>query len=237
MRWVLLLTALCIVTSVRCTPSSREYYALRHGQSLANVQGVISSDPRVACREHGLSEAGWEQAAAAAREICNEATRRGYDGVAIVSSDFRRASQTAEAVLAGCAASGVRTWPRGVEWEVDLRERWFGELNGQSDARYADCWAEDSLDASHRCFGCEAVASVRARAAAVVRALERHADLSEGRWMVVLVAHGDVLQILQTAFAGVDPRAHRSLDHLQTATLRPLRLVARPGVDSMDNVC
>ena len=38
----------------------------------------------------------------------------------------------------------------------------------------------------------------------------------------MLVAHGDVLQILQTHFAGVDVSAHRQLDHLPTATLREL---------------
>jgi hypothetical protein len=37
---------------------------------------------------------------------------------------------------------------------------------------------------------------------------------------VILVAHGDVLQILQTAFEGVDPREHRSLPHLPNAELR-----------------
>ena len=36
------------------------------------------------------------------------------------------------------------------------------------------------------------------------------------------IAHGDVLQILQTDFSGVDVRQHRSLEHLQTATLREL---------------
>jgi hypothetical protein len=39
---------------------------------------------------------------------------------------------------------------------------------------------------------------------------------------VVLVAHGDVLQILQTAFARVDVTRHRSIEHLPTATLRAL---------------
>ena len=40
--------------------------------------------------------------------------------------------------------------------------------------------------------------------------LER--SLPRGRWLVVLVAHGDVLQILQTAFVdGMDPREHRAL--------------------------
>ena len=47
-------------------------------------------------------------------------------------------------------------------------------------------------------------------------------DRHEGRWLVLLVAHGDVLQILQSGFAGRDPREHRSLAHLPTATLRAL---------------
>ena len=47
-------------------------------------------------------------------------------------------------------------------------------------------------------------------------------EAGPGPWMVVLVAHGDVLQILQTSFARVDVRQHRSLEHLQTATLREL---------------
>ena len=43
------------------------------------------------------------------------------------------------------------------------------------------------------------------------------------RWGVVLVAHGDVLQILQTAFsAEIEPAAHRSLPHLPNAELRSL---------------
>jgi broad specificity phosphatase PhoE len=42
--------------------------------------------------------------------------------------------------------------------------------------------------------------------------------------MVVLVSHGDVLQILQTAFEGLDPSKHRSIPHLPTAELRQLMM-------------
>jgi len=200
------------------------YYALRHGQSLANVAGVISSDPEVATVHHGLSDAGWEQARAAARAVCDEARTRGLDGVAIVSSDFKRAWQTAEAVRAGCLASGVRVWPvADVDPELSLRERSFGELTGGPDDRYDDVWVEDARSATHECYDVECLDSVRVRACGVVERLEACAEL-EGTWMVVLVAHGDVLQILQTAFASVDVRTHRSLEHLQTATLRRLGL-------------
>ena len=41
-------------------------------------------------------------------------------------------------------------------------------------------------------------------------------------WTVLLVAHGDVLQIAQTAFARADPTQHRDLPHLETAAVREL---------------
>jgi hypothetical protein len=44
-------------------------------------------------------------------------------------------------------------------------------------------------------------------------------------WKCVLVAHGDVLQILQTGFLRhEDASGHRSLEHLETATIRELTL-------------
>ena len=49
-------------------------------------------------------------------------------------------------------------------------------------------------------------------------------------WWIVCVAHGDVLQILQTAFKKMDPSNHRSMENLEkkrkNATLRPLELKA-----------
>merc|ERR1719414_343626 len=43
--------------------------------------------------------------------------------------------------------------------------------------------------------------------------------------MVVLVSHGDALQLLQTAFQGVSPSEHRSLPHLHPGELRELCLL------------
>jgi broad specificity phosphatase PhoE len=217
---------------------SHEYYCMRHGQSLANVAGVISSDPRIACVEHGLSDEGWAQAEAAAKSVAVEAAAIGADCVAIVSSDLRRAWQTASTLRAGLLAAGVRVWPDGglpLE-ERALRERSFGSLSGQSDTLYADVWVEDAKSATHEEYGCESVRSVQERGRGVVKRLEQRADLRAAasggsKVMVVLVAHGDVLQILQTAFADVDVRAHRSLDHLPTATLRRLSGLAGGGVE------
>jgi len=42
------------------------FFALRHGQSLANVAKIISSDPSISTVEHGLSDIGKAQVASSA---------------------------------------------------------------------------------------------------------------------------------------------------------------------------
>ena len=46
---------------------------------------------------------------------------------------------------------------------------------------------------------------------------------------ILLVSHGDTLQILQAGFLRVDPSGHRRLPHLDTAEIRELRLGERPA--------
>ena len=115
-----------------------------------------------------------------------------------------------------------------------LRERSFGELHGASVDRYGEVWAQDALDAAHEVFGVESVRSVLRRSAALVAGIEHEllggsggdggdgGEGGDGGWTVLLVAHGDVLQIAQTAFARVDPTRHRELPHLETAAVREL---------------
>jgi broad specificity phosphatase PhoE len=61
------------------------------------------------------------------------------------------------------------------------------------------------------------------RATALVADLERRYSGRD----VLLVSHGDTLQILQAGFARMDPAAHRRLPHLGVAEIRPLRLGKR----------
>lgn len=222
-------------------PGRLTFYALRHGQSLANVAGVISSAPEVALgAAHGLSDTGLEQAGHAARGVVTLA-RECECGVAVCSSDFSRAWQTACCVYDAAAAAGISVWPAGGEpkLETQLRERWFGKLDGGPDTEYPSVWAADAQDASHTQFGVESVDAVLARVRSLVGRLRDEvgksgdASCSNGptntalgsggaRWIVLLVAHGDVLQIAQTFFAGIPGTQHRDLPHLPTATLRRL---------------
>ncbi len=189
-----------------------EYYALRHGWSKANEAGIIVSRIDSGARlEYGLHATGREQASAA-----GEAFRDivGDRPVAILSSDFSRTFDTAKIVANAVDAN--------VEAEPALRERDFGDFELGPNTAYEAVWEQDAIDATHTAWGVEAASAVLERAAGAVRRVEESAR--EGH-AVLLVSHGDCLQILQTAFAGVDVSAHRSLPHLETCELRRLELL------------
>ena len=224
-------------------PKKHDYFVLRHGQSLANVAGIIASNPDVACVKYGLSEVGIEQAKNAGKTVMSTYLRNKhkYKGLLIVSSDFLRAKETAESVLAAVQEHNdnhsdktdqiIPVLENRVMYEPWLRERWFGDWDGSSDANYAKVWANDegSLDSNESIENdqnVETVVSVRDRVLQGLREYEQRLDEDNddgAQYMVICVAHGDVLQILQTAYANLEPHVHRSLPHLETATLRAVQ--------------
>jgi len=112
----------------------------------------------------------------------------------------------------------------GFKLETRLRERFFGDLNGKSDVHYQDVWDIDCQDANHNEFNCESVNSVVKRTSELVLEIDNELEKSSQPCKVILVAHGDVLQILQTVFLRKEASVHRSLEHLETATVRQLKL-------------
>lgn len=185
---------------------ANRYRVMRHGQSKANAAGVIvSSIEADRGGDYGLTGAGREQAAAAAR-ACGLGA-----GTVICASDFARARETAQ-VVAGCIGAD------GVTLARELRERYFGDLDGTPVAGYRQVWAADEAGAAP-VPGVEPAAAVLERVAALVAALEaRYAGRD-----VLLVSHGDTLQIALAGFAGMDPAGHRRLPPLATAEIRLLR--------------
>jgi broad specificity phosphatase PhoE len=186
---------------------------MRHGQSRANVAGII-----VSCIEndrrgdYGLSELGRKQALETA-----QACGLPRDTV-IWSSDFSRARQTAEILRAHLDAPEVGL-------AEALRERCFGRWEGSATENYARVWAADETDAAHARDGVEPVAAVLDRMTAFVVDLDRQYSGRD----IVLVSHGDTLQILQAAFLRMSPTRHRSLPGLETAEIRRLRLEDSPA--------
>jgi glucosyl-3-phosphoglycerate phosphatase len=190
---------------------SNRFSVMRHAQSKANAAGIIVSridNDRQG--DYGLTEHGRQQVLAAAQGCGLPG------GTLIYSSDFARARQTAEIMRGYLGAPGV------VVAEA-LRERYFGQWEGSPTVNYARVWAADETDPGHADGDVESAAAVLDRATAFIADLERrHHDRD-----ILLVSHGDTLQILQAGLSGMDPSRHRSLPDLATAEIRQMCL--RPG--------
>jgi probable phosphoglycerate mutase len=191
------------------------YSIMRHGQSRANLWDIIVSRIETdACDDYGLSHLGREQVLAAARASGLPPQTRIY------SSDFARAMQTAWLVRGYLRSPNVVAAPA-------LRERYFGTFDGTATSNYRQVWAADEAgsaqrDSAYEDNGVESVHAVLGRATALIVDLERQHSGQD----ILLVSHGDTLQILQSGFARTDPARHRSLPHLETGEIRRMSLAA-----------
>ena len=188
-------------------PLKNQYFVMRHGQSLANTAGLIVSDPENGLNDYGLSKNGQQQAKGGIKASGLKASIR------VFSSDFKRARESAEIVhqSLGCKHEII--------FDTRLRERYFGNFELGPDTHYADVWTADKNGHGNSEHNVESVQSVLQRALAVLFDIEKqyHAETC------LLIAHGDILQILQTAFYGLPPHRHRELPHLETAEVRALQ--------------
>ncbi|MEH6404066.1 MAG: histidine phosphatase family protein [Sneathiella sp.] len=181
------------------------YLIMRHGQSEANVAGVVVSDPAIGCERFGLTKQGSEQVITSALEHEGEGITQ------VICSDFLRTQQTAKLVVDTLNLPSAQP-------EKGLRERFFGRWEGKSDKHYQDIWDLDQLNGQPVGNGVESVESVLQRGFKVLERLERQYT----NQVILLVSHGDMLQILRTAFIGKLPKLHRSLSHHETAEIKQL---------------
>jgi len=243
-------------------PLKHNYYMVRHGESTANVEGIISSDPSISTVTHGLTARGVEQVTDQASQW--SARFPPNQPILLISSDFTRARETAQELHRRLRVRAP------IAIETRLRERSFGEFNGQHTDNYQRVWNEDAKSADHTTYGVESVHAVVKRATSLIL------DLEEGRcpWdsillqaasaasgqtpaptttsnhnliqtalaalpfktaagllsesssipscTILFVSHGDVCQILASAFEDMDPRNHRSLTHWKNGEIRQL---------------
>ena len=188
------------------------YFAMRHGHSLANLRGIIVSHPENGRGGYGLSDLGRRQVAdsLAAGHSLDAKTL-------IVSSDFERALETARIAHRRLACENP------IVIDERLRERDFGELELTSDRGYASVWQEDLENPDSNLRGVESASQVMRRVTSLVADYES----SHRGATLLLVSHGDALQLLQTAFRKQDASRHRLLEHLETAEIRRLELAGR----------
>jgi probable phosphoglycerate mutase len=205
--------------NVQISALHNRYIALRHGTSEANERGIIVSDPTQGRETCGLTAEGQAQVALAVREAQN----RGIIDrqTTIYTSDFKRCRETSAVARAILQCAGVHL-------TIALRERNFGMWERTSHWHYQHVWDLDAQDPDHENAGVESANTVRQRVLALLADLER----LYRQTTILLVSHGDVLQILQTAFCRLPAACHRQFPPLVPAEIRELIPAGRPsGLD------
>ncbi len=189
------------------------YFVLRHGQSTANVAGIILSGLEDGKKEeYTLTKEGEEQVRTSVSKFKADGVLN--ENTVIYSSPFSRCKRTAE------VAQEVLGVKNGIIFDDRLRERWFGDWEKTHNSNYQKTWDIDKHNPEHKEKNVESAADVQKRAVELVKEIEN--KYSEKN--ILLVSHGDTLQIMQTGFKKASPAIHRELEHLQVAEVRKFNL-------------
>jgi len=166
--------------------------AVRHGETAWNVDTRIQGHLDIA-----LNDTGHWQARQVARALADEPL------AAVYTSDLQRAHATAQAIAQASGAPLVA--------EPGLRERRFGELEGRTFAEIEAELPEQARrwrqrDPHFAPTGGETLVQLRERIAATTHRLAaQHTEQ-----LIVLVAHGGVLDMLYRLATGLDLQAPRT---------------------------
>ncbi len=195
------------------------FFLLRHGQSEANVKGLIASSPAAAGTAFGLTDTGRAQVHASLTSAL--ATSILPQTCHVISSPLLRARESAE-IAAEVLGTTVQIDPR-------LAERGFGELELLSDEHYAQVWSEDRSDPTHEKWGVESTAAILTRVSTLLRELQQ----SHGGGTFVLCTHGDVASVLLCAASGQALTQHRDVGAMANGEVRCLGGRRAPGLSHL----
>ena len=185
---------------------NNRYYVMRHGESVANRKELIVCHAEDALNNYGLTTQGAEQ-------VLNVAVKtRLSSDILIISSDFLRARETSEII------QKVIDTNSPIIYKKELRERSFGDWHLSDDSHYELIWQNDVKQPNLIANGVETVSQVLERSLALIDELEKNYQ----NQTILLVGHGDVLQILISHFNGIECRYHRTFSSLKNAEIRSL---------------
>ena len=196
-----------------------DYYLIRHGISEANLQKLIVSDPKVGCIKYGLAAEGRPTVLQTAEDIAASLTNTNEHPLLIYCSDFSRTRDTAQLLYDRLVKLDIRVSEPPIA-VPNLRERYFGpEFDLTHADNYEKIWQYDPQTDDNDAHGAETPRQVMHR---VMQLIERVESQNEGR-VVVLVSHGDTLQMLLASACGKPPGHHRvGVPHFRQAELRIL---------------
>lgn len=194
------------------TSLKNQYVVLRHGESKANVAEIILSHLENGIKEEfTLTKKGEEQVIDSIKKAKSE---NFLDrNMIIYSSPFSRCKRTAE------IAKEILEVKDEIHFDDRLRERNFGDLEKTHNSNYQKVWDEDAKNPDQKNDNVESVSEVWQRICSFIEDLEKQ---YQGK-KILLVSHGDALQILMAGFLKQSPGHHRKIEHLHTAEVRKLK--------------
>ncbi|HEX5035483.1 MAG TPA: histidine phosphatase family protein [bacterium] len=227
------------------TTLNNDYVVLRHGESVPSSEGRVCATLKTGMDPaNRLTEKGREEVVVSTKEWIEKNKNKlsgviQRDELVIVTSPYSRTKETAEIFADTMTVAFKAKLPKKyrktglrqlIVVEDDIREREFGKFEGQTGSKeiYAKVWAEDDKNPSHSKWGVEPATAVQQRSSAVIKKYEA---ASSGK-LYVLVAHGDTLKILQTAFQKQSASEHQNKDSvvpIKTAEFRYMKLAAAPA--------
>ncbi len=183
------------------------YLCMRHAQSIANKTHVIISDPKAGINNYGLTQEGEQQVLQAI--VTNKELLSVNH---IYTSDFLRAYQTALIIAQQCNNIPVIK-------DARLRERFFGQFERTDSENYHKVWDMDCIAENDvACYDVEPIHAVARRMLSFIFDCEKN----HYKQNILIVSHGDPLQILYAITHGLSPKQFKSLPHFINAEVRLL---------------
>lgn len=227
------------------TSLNNDYVVFRHGESVPSSEGRVCATLKTGVDPaNSLTAKGREEVITSTKEWIEKNKNKltvviQRDELVIVTSPYSRTKETAEIFADIMTETFKAKLPKKyrktglrqvIVVENDLREREFGKFEGKTGSKeiYAQVWEEDAKNPNHTKWGVESTSAVQERSSAVIKNL----DASSSGKLYVLVAHGDTLKILQTAFQKQSPSEHQNKDAvvpIKTAEFRYMKLAAAPA--------
>lgn len=195
----------------RVKKSGNQYFVMRHGESVNNVQNILSSDVDA---DYGLTDKG-------KTDVRNAVKALGSVDV-IIASPFKR---TRESALT--AAQALNFSSDSILFDTRLGESGFGVFNGKSLEEYHRAFPDRVERFSQAPEGGETYREIRKRMGDVMRELE---EKYSGK-KILIISHGTPLWLLVALSRGLSSHeaiALRATEYPDRAQLTPLPYALLP---------
>jgi broad specificity phosphatase PhoE len=191
--------------TINASKPNNTYWIVRHGQSEANLEGIIAGASPVNRDHNCLTKSGMDEVRNNfARALREHATEMPWE---LYASPLCRTRQTAEVI------SQLLHVPATTDER--LLERDFGRYEGTSTSNYKAIWEKDSKKISVGADGVEEIKEVFDRVTNLITEME-HSFTGTN---IVLCTHGDVASILIAMLTGSPLTQHRQIGALATGAV------------------